>query len=102
SPIIEETSTLSHARLDYARKIAENSKQRPKSVPNNENSEFKLEIKKKDLSRVVSYNGEVSYLSSISPDKMERLKGFQGKVHNCMLVIVVASDQYYKSRTSEQ
>lgn len=99
SPIIEETSTLTHAIQDYARKIAENSKQRPKSVPNN-SSEFKLE--KKDLTRMVSHSGEVSYLSSISPDKMERLKCFQEKVHNCNLVIVIGSDQFYKSRTSEQ
>lgn len=99
SPIIEENSTLTHAIQDYARKIAENSKQRPKSEPNH-NHEFKLE--KKDLSRVVSYNGEGCYLSSISPDKMERLKSFQNKVHNCTLVIVIASEQYYTSRTSEQ
>lgn len=99
SPIIEENSTLTHAIQDYARKIAENSKARPKSEPNR-NHEFKLE--KKDLARVVSYNGEVSYLSSISPDKMERLKSFQNKVHNCTLVVVIASEQYYTSRTSEQ
>lgn len=102
SPIIEENSALTHAIQDYARKIAENAKQRPKSVPNHESTEFKLEVKKKDLARVVSYNGEVSYLSSISPDKMERLKSFQEKVLSSTLVIIIASEQYYMSRTSEQ
>lgn len=102
SPIMEESIHVTHATQDYARMIAENSKQRPKSVPNNENVEFKQIIKKKDLSRVTSYSGEGSYLSSISPDKIKQLKAFQEKVLSSSLVIIVASDQYYKSRTSEQ
>ena len=103
SPIIEENSTLTHATQDYARKIAENSKQRPKSVPNPESSELAklVDIKKKDLGRVMSYN-EGQHFSSISPDKLDRLKSFQTKVLLSELVIIVASEQYYNSRTSEQ
>lgn len=105
TPIIEENSTLTHPTQDYARKIAENSKQRPKSVPNNESlvdSELKLNLKKKDLVRVMSLNGESSYLSSITPERMERLKVFQEKVLLSSLVIILASEKFYKSRTSEQ
>ncbi|KPM10984.1 TIR motif-containing protein [Sarcoptes scabiei] len=96
-PITENHSTITRPVQDYARYIVENSKKRPKSVPNPD----KLEIRKKDLTRVFSY-GDSPYFSSISPDKMDRLQCFHRKVLQSSLVIILASDQYYRSSTSEQ
>lgn len=82
---------------DYARRIAESSKQRPKSVPNNEISTY--EVRKNELSRTVTYNGGETYCS-ISPEKKEELLNFQAKLDASSLVIIMASSQYYNSRTS--
>ncbi|KAH9527297.1 hypothetical protein DERF_001323 [Dermatophagoides farinae] len=96
--ISEENSTITRPTQDYARHIAENCKQRPKSVPNND----RLEInKKKELSRVFSY-GETTHHSSFSPDKLDHLQCFQRKVSQSSLIIILSSEQYFKSKTSEE
>lgn len=101
SPIMEGVNhnypPLTPEVQDYARRIAESSKQRPKSVPNNEISTY--EVKKNELSRTVTYNGGETY-SSISPEKLEELLFFQEKLDASSLVIIMASNQYYNSRTS--
>lgn len=95
--ISEENSTITRPTQDYARHIAESCKQRPKSVPNHD----RLEIKKKELNRVFSY-GETTHHSSFSPDKLDHLQCFQRKVSQSSLVIILSSEQYFKSKTSEE
>jgi len=95
----KETS-FSDAYKDIARKIVENSKQRPKSLPpGSDNNVIEL---KKPLTRMLSQASETSHLSSLTPDMIDRLKAFQEKVIDAGVVIIVASETYYKSRTSQQ
>lgn len=97
---IPEEPSISRVDKDYARRIAENSyKQRPKSE--NLSSQERLNIEKKDLTRLASY-GQSAYSSSISPNKLERIQSFHNKVKQAPLVIIIASEQYYKSTTSNQ
>lgn len=57
---------------------------------------------KPKLSRMISQISELSHLSSLTPEKKDRLKQFQDKVASCGVVIVIVSEAYYKSRTSQQ
>jgi hypothetical protein len=99
--IAEEKETIfSDAYKDIARKIVENSKQRPKSLPpGSENHTIEL---KKPLTRMLSQTSETSHLSSLTPEAIDRLKALQEQVICASVVIVVASEIYYKSRTSQQ
>ena len=101
-PTISEgkETTFTDAYFDIARRIVEiNKQQRPKSLPpTSENVTFEP---KKQLSRLTSQTSETSHLS-LTPDKVDRLKAFQEKVKSAGIVIIVASETYYKSRTSQQ
>ena len=85
---------------EMARKIVETSKQRPKSLPLN--SEKQVVELKKSLRRMISNDNSSCHYSSLTPDKMNQFKVFQEQVSKAQAVIVVASDNYLKSRTSQK
>ena len=107
----ETTSeAFSDAYKDIARKIVEQQRnrnnvgqQRPKSLPPNmlPNENTTIEPKRL-LTRLTSQTSETSHLSSLTPEKIDRMKAFQDKVISAGVVILVASETYYKSRTSQQ
>lgn len=100
----ETTSQVfNDAYINIARNIVEQSnsrQQRPKSLPPNMN-DTTVEPKRL-LTRLTSHTSETSHLSSLTPEKMDRMKSFQDKVISAGVVIIVASETYYKSRTSKQ
>lgn len=93
-------TTFSDAYFDIARKIVEiNKQQRPKSLPpSSENVTFEP---KRPLTRLTSQTSETSHLS-LTPDKIDGLKAFQKQVSSAGVVIIVASEIFFKSRTSQQ
>ncbi|XP_067144072.1 uncharacterized protein [Centruroides vittatus] len=54
------------------------------------------------LSRLLSQLSDISQVSSLTPEKLDRLKLFQQKTDQAGVVIVVVSDSYTKSKTSQQ
>jgi len=91
-------TVFKEAYRDLARKIVES--KRPMSLPID--SDQVNIINTKTLKRQISTLSDISRLSSINPDKIEKLKFFQDKVQTAKVVIIIASHEYFKSRTSQQ
>ncbi|XP_054167493.1 uncharacterized protein LOC128964866 [Oppia nitens] len=106
-PTIDETKETEFNE-DYkivARKIVDqfksnNNKQRPKSMPNHCDS-IVIEPKR-PLTRLASQTSETSHLSSLSPDTIDRLRQFKEQTNSARVVIIIGSDDYYKSTASKQ
>ncbi|CAG2105730.1 unnamed protein product [Medioppia subpectinata] len=98
-----ETQVFSDDYKDIARNIIigmkQNSKPRPKSLPSN--ADFTIEPKR-PLSRVTSTTSETSHLSSLTPEKVDRIQVIKEQINSAGVVIIVCSESYYKSRTSKQ
>ncbi|CAG2168635.1 unnamed protein product [Oppiella nova] len=87
---------------NLARNIIEtkrNNKQRPKSLP--PNADLTIEPKR-PLTRMASQSSETNHLSSLTPEKVDRMKIFQEQINSAGVVIIICSEAYYKSRTSQQ
>lgn len=69
------------------------------SLPQQEGIEI---TEHRPLSRLLSQYSDISQLSTLTPEKLERLKMFQQKTDQAGVVIVVVSDAYTKSKTSQQ
>ncbi|RWS05714.1 TIR motif-containing protein-like protein, partial [Dinothrombium tinctorium] len=79
-----------------ARAIVES--KRPASMPFAET----MSSDNRRLVRMMSQISNISQISSLTPDKMDRLKQFETNVAAAKVVIVLASEAYFKSRTSRQ
>ncbi|RWS28510.1 uncharacterized protein B4U80_07542 [Leptotrombidium deliense] len=88
-------SSLSESYKAIARQIVQS--KRPVSLPAADATS-----ESRRLTRMVSQLSTISQISSLTPDKMDKLKQFETKVTDARVVIVLASESYFRSRTSRQ
>lgn len=113
--VSESAQELSDEYLTLARNLVA-SKQRPTSLPLS-NTTFSgttqslgegatpssmTQREKRPLSRVYSQISDVSNFSSLAVEKKDSLKIFAHNVDRCGVVIIICSEEYFKSRTSKQ
>lgn len=95
-PSIPEGNTvLAQAYSDIANSIADSKKFLVKT-------DGDISFEKKPLTRMISQVSDISQVSSLTPDKLERLKTFQQKADQAGVVIIIVSESYTKSKTSQQ
>ena len=114
--VSESAQELSDEYLMLARNLVA-SKQRPTSLPLSNTtfsgttqslgegttpSSMMTPRDKRPLSRVYSQISDVSNFSSLAVEKKDSLKIFAHNVDRCGVVIIICSEEYFKSRTSKQ
>lgn len=104
-PTISEeanNTAFSEHYKDVARRLLETSdgagnRPRPVSLPVGGDQHMKP-----PLHRIASNISEPNRYSSLSPEKKDKLRAFQESVQAAQVVIVLSSESYFKSRTSQQ